>query len=670
MQLSLNRYHIKSRIYAGFGLLIALGIALAAFGGWQLARVGGQFGQLVTISDHASRTDEMERLAEVLRRAALYYKDTNDDATITEFGAAEARAAELLKAASEDAELPERRRAYAETVGATETLKRDFDQLVQLGKRIKEGRRFAVQTGAALAQTLTRTVEIALAQNDATAALAIRSLEVSVLTVRGLAPLVSVYKTPASLAAVSAAVDKTNKLLASVEPALTRGELGAQVALLKTSFGDYAKSNDDMAQAVLQADALYDKTIVPEILDIQKRLTAAADGLTKDVESTKATADSTLATTSHLQYALGAAALLLGLALAFFIGGSIVAPLTAMTQAMKSLAGGDKTIDVPARDGKDEIADMAQAVEIFKGSMIKADTLAADQRAEQERKEIRQRTIDQQIASFDRSVQTALERLGGTATELRQTAEGMAHTADETGKQANAVLDASEHASANVQTVASATEEMVSSIGEIGRQVQKSSEIASQAVVQATQTNSSVASLSELAEKISAVMQLIQDIASQTNLLALNATIEAARAGEAGKGFAVVASEVKTLATQTAKATEDISAQIGAMQEATRQAVTAISGINETITRINEISGVIAAAVEEQAAATREITRNTQEAARGTGEVSRNVGGVSQSIGSTSAAATQVLASSSELGKQAETLRGEIDRFFSNIRAA
>jgi methyl-accepting chemotaxis protein len=211
---------------------------------------------------------------------------------------------------------------------------------------------------------------------------------------------------------------------------------------------------------------------------------------------------------------------------------------------------------------------------------------------------------------------------------------------------------------------------MAASISEISNQVQQSSQTAAEAVREAARTNETVQSLSGMAQKIGAVVELIQAIASQTNLLALNATIEAARAGEAGKGFAVVASEVKGLASQTAKATEEISTQIGAMQSSTNDAVVAIASISKTIGRMNEIASAIAAAVEQQGAATHEITRNTQEAARGTGEVSRNITGVNAAAGHTGKAASDVLTASTRLGDQAQSLRSEMDRFFADIRAA
>jgi methyl-accepting chemotaxis protein len=209
-----------------------------------------------------------------------------------------------------------------------------------------------------------------------------------------------------------------------------------------------------------------------------------------------------------------------------------------------------------------------------------------------------------------------------------------------------------------------------SSVAEIGRQVTQSTEIAGQAVAEANRTNVTVQGLSAAAQKIGDVVKLISDIASQTNLLALNATIEAARAGDAGRGFAVVASEVKSLANQTAKATEEISAQVAAMQGATADAVQAIEGIGRTIGSINEIASVISIAVDQQGAATREIARNVQEAAQGTGQVSSNISGVNQAADKTGSAASKVLSSAEQLSGQAATLRADVDRFLANIRAA
>ncbi|MGA8902064.1 methyl-accepting chemotaxis protein [Bradyrhizobium sp.] len=355
----------------------------------------------------------------------------------------------------------------------------------------------------------------------------------------------------------------------------------------------------------------------------------------------------------------------------FLLGRSIVNPITAMTMAMRKIAEGDTSTSIPALDRGDEVGAMAQSVKVFKDNMIEAGRLRGEQdvlkaQADSERKLLLVRMADE----FERGVLASLDSLAGSASEMQATSKSMSSTAIEASQQATSVAAVAEQASANVQTVAAATEELSSSVSEIGRQVTQSTEIAGQAVSEANRTNVTVQGLSAAAQKIGDVVKLISDIASQTNLLALNATIEAARAGEAGRGFAVVANEVKSLASQTAKATDEISAQVGAMQGATTEAVQAIEGIGRTIGSINEITSAISAAVEEQGAATQEIARNVQEAALGTGQVSSSIASVNHAAEKTGSASNGVLASAEQLSKQAATLRGDVDRFLANIRAA
>ncbi|HVJ53081.1 MAG TPA: methyl-accepting chemotaxis protein [Aliidongia sp.] len=360
---------------------------------------------------------------------------------------------------------------------------------------------------------------------------------------------------------------------------------------------------------------------------------------------------------------------LLGLC-AWPIARGITRPLRAITGIMARLAAGDMQVVVPA-GRQDEIGDIARAVEVFKDSMIEAERLRGVQAERERQAEIDKKLVLSRMADeFETGVLASLDTLAAAATEMRATSQSMSVTAEETSSQATTVAAAAEEASANVQTVAAATEELSSSISEISRQVTDSARIAGEAVGEANRTDATVQSLSAAAQKIGDVVKLISDIASQTNLLALNATIEAARAGEAGKGFAVVANEVKSLANQTAKATEEISAQVAAMQEATGDTMKAIQGIGGVIGSINEITTTIASAVEEQGAATQEIARNVQEAARGTGDVSTNIVGVNQAASETGAAAGLVLSSAEELGRQAETLRADVDKFLARIREA
>ncbi|MDX9861522.1 MAG: nitrate- and nitrite sensing domain-containing protein [Rhodospirillales bacterium] len=357
--------------------------------------------------------------------------------------------------------------------------------------------------------------------------------------------------------------------------------------------------------------------------------------------------------------------------LVFFIARGIVKPIAGMTSVMGRLADGNLAIDVPNRDRGDEIGHMAEAVQVFKDNAIKVRELETEQKAMARRAEEEKRaTLNRLADHFESSVGGVVDQVSSAATELEASSEAMSATAGQTTRQSTAVAVASEQASANVETVASAAEELSSSIAEISRQVAHASGIASAAVAEAQRVNTKVQGLAAAAAKIGEVVALITDIADQTNLLALNATIEAARAGEAGKGFAVVASEVKNLANQTAKATEEIGAQVAGIQMATNEAVAVIESISKTITEIDEVNSGVAAAVEEQGAATREIARNVEQAAIGTQEVSSNISGVSQAANETGSAAEQIHTAANELSHQSETLRAEVDKFLANVRAA
>lgn len=345
-------------------------------------------------------------------------------------------------------------------------------------------------------------------------------------------------------------------------------------------------------------------------------------------------------------------------------------PLGTVTGVVRQMAEGDLHATVPETDRKDEIGQIAQALEQFKRGLLEAKRLEAEQKAEQAAKEERRQRLERLTTDFASKLGDVSAALARSATDMRSSAAGLTGAAKAAAAQAAQVANASDESAAGVQSVAAATEEINASIAEIARQVVEASNVARSAVEDAGETTRTMDGLQGAATRIEEVVGLIQGIAAQTNLLALNATIEAARAGEAGKGFAVVASEVKALATQTGKATEDITSQVASIQRETTAAVTAIARIASTIDKIGAITTALAAAIEQQQASTNEISRTVQDVANGTQAVCDAVQGVSQAAANTGGAASAVEGTASDVTRQSVVLNTEVDQFVKTIMAA
>jgi methyl-accepting chemotaxis protein len=446
---------------------------------------------------------------------------------------------------------------------------------------------------------------------------------------------------------IGPAHDEAARFWAEVEsnllPAIKRGDMTAAAASYAIVTDAYTKH----------------RLVIDEIV-------AEANGFNAESEAAAARSETLF---MAVVWSVSGLVLLIVLGGMLFMALGVVRPIARMTAVMKSLSEGVLDVVIPSAQRRDEVGQMARAVDVFRTNAIEAKRAREREAAQQQERQSRFERMDSLTRSFDDSVQGALQRLAGAASQMEGSAHRLTEVADKSSHQVVAMTTATEEASANVQTVASSAEELSASFTEMTRRAQESADIARSAAAEGANASSMVKGLVLSAERIGEVVNLINDIAAQTNLLALNATIEAARAGDAGKGFAVVAGEVKNLASQTAKATEEIQNQIGAVQSATQSAAGAIEAITRTIGRVNDIAGSISEAVQQQTEATHEIARSIQEAAIGTQEVSSNMAGVTQTATDAKESADEVRATADGLKRESEQLRSLVGSFLAEVRA-
>ena len=380
--------------------------------------------------------------------------------------------------------------------------------------------------------------------------------------------------------------------------------------------------------------------------------------------------DDLIAARQRLAVTLG----LVGLIAAAFMGGtiwligrSVSRPIQALGSAAKSLAADDLAISVPSLDRRDEIGAMANALDVLRNASLERRKLEQDIAVEQKAKDVRQAVLERHTKEFGNVVGGVVEQLALSAGAMRQTSADLVDAVSRTEARAIATAEGARESSMNLSTVVSAAEQLAASVNEISQQIARATDAARDATQRVSQTDEKVGRLAKSADQIGAVVGLITDIAGQTNLLALNATIEAARAGDAGKGFAVVAGEVKTLAAQTARATDDIRAQVEAIRAATAEAVATVSGVHEAVGQMEQVVNAIAAAVEEQSAATREITCSAQAVSGSSQMAVQAMEAVCGDAGNAGAASRTVSSEAEGFITVSEKLRMEMDQFLKSI---
>jgi methyl-accepting chemotaxis protein len=664
----LGHLKIRTRIYAGFGSLIVLGLVVAVVGSWGINGLGQQTVILNSLAGTSRNVASAVEGEESIARVMLHARDEPAEELSASFHQALDKVRQSLTEARSATLSAMRKGIYQGVLDRLDAQTQSADKMFDMGRTMVTSRDRMVLEGEALTAATARLTEAAVKTQSSEAASAAAALERAVLMVRIANWRFQATNDPAGPAAVRTDTAAAELAIGTLE-ALNVPDTLPLIQAVRAAQATYSDEFAVMAPALLGLIEAYDTVQLPMVTAIQADLGKAEDSLRRD--STEAAMHSAKLrdSTSEIQIVVGGLGLVGGLAMAFFVGRGIARPITRMTTTMGTLAAGNHDVTVSGADGRDEIGDMARAVNVFKTNMIEAERLAVEQDVARAARSRRQDAMDRHTEAFGHSVTGVMSALGTAAENMRRAADIMTASAVAVHHEASETAGGAGKSSADLTAVAAAVEQFTASVGEISRQVAVASDVAGQAVRRAEASQATIRGLADSTARIGDVVRLIDSIAGQTNLLALNATIEAARAGDAGKGFAVVAGEVKALAAQTAKATAEIGAQIETVRGATEETVAAMNEIGGIIGRMGDVSTAISAAVEEQSVTTREIASSIQGVAGSTAQAAQAMGHVVQVADQSGDASRKILSEAAEISSESEKLRLEVEQFLNAVQS-
>ncbi|MEP1934116.1 MAG: HAMP domain-containing methyl-accepting chemotaxis protein [Roseibium sp.] len=670
MEHLVSKIRIGPRIYAGFGIIIVLLIGLATTGYFSLANTLETFTEYRGLARDTNLVGRLQANVLMTRLGVKDFVIKSDEAAIERVKERLAKAQTFHKEAEVEIQNPIRAEGIASIGGALNDYGVGFDEVIALQALRNADVNILNGNGPEIRKAITKVAVSAFEDGDATATYWAGRVQESFLLGRLYAQKFLIVNDQAS---AKRTVDEFEKTSADLKTLLGELQNPVRVKAAKAAEKGLNEYRAAFAQVVKHITARNE--IIHGTLDkLGPQIASTVEDVKLSVKGEQDTlgplAVKNIEAAEKMELGIAVVSLIISVVVAIFIARSIAGPVSSMTSAMQQIAKGLLETVVPATNFKDEIGDMAQAVQVFKDNAVERQRLESEAAEETARRNERQQRVDGLINEFRNDSEALLGSVSENMSQLNTTAENLAGIAERTSERADGAANSSGSASENVQSVASAAEQLGSSIQEIAQQVNKTMDIVGKATTSAQSTNKQVSSLAEAARKIGDVVNLISDIAEQTNLLALNATIEAARAGDAGRGFAVVASEVKQLAEQTAKATEEISSQITGIQTSTGEAASAINEIASTMEEVNTFTTNIASAVEEQDAAAKEISRNAQQAAEGTSDVSENVVQVTSAVVETRKSVDEMRAASTTSAEKSTSLKQAVDHFLENVAAA